>query len=655
MKRRRCAIIIGISCLVGIIGFLLNCQYKTHLQKIYLHFLSIKYGKESGDISSTKQINEIADFLLDNLQSHTGITESDNQILQRYYRSWVISSKSVTELIDSIERSNIAASIRSGQLINDAHAIDSDSLWDYILELYKLRSSSPICRVIEKENFLEFVVPYRVDNESKNLNWRKSERSFLEDYKDYVEKSSAIKIRDIANKAMKRWNKKTFKWTDGLPHWGSIGVKQMTIKGGNCKDFGIGACYLMRYLGIPAGLDMLFAREGESSSHQWPFIIDENGASYYATQDIPLWNPCREMDLPATKIYRHTFSERQVFNFTGLGIEDIHPRFRNNHLKDVTKEYREVYDISVPITRELSMKSDIVYLCNATREKWMPVGVGKVENGLAKFKDVASSEIACIISYWDGKAILPLSRPFTIDLDGTIRYFKYSNNYVESHIYCKYPLSAQNGDVVDRIVGGRIEGSNTTDFRDAELIYEIKEAPIRKITKVNVRPKGAYRYIRYIGADSTYCNIAELELFEKEGDENISIGCRVFGTPGDKSGKGTHEYVNVFDGDLYTSFDYKNPSGGWSAVDLKYQRMLTAVAYSPRNRDNYIRKEDLYEMFYWDDKNNEWNSLGKKVADSDELIYNIPEGSLLFLKNHTRGINERVFEYDKKEGVQIFH
>ena len=33
-------------------------------------------------------------------------------------------------------------------------------------------------------------------------------------------------------------------------------------------------------------------------------------------------------------------------------------------------------------------------------------------------------------------------------------------------------------------------------------------------------------------------------------------------------------------------------------------------------------------------KSKSWDSLGRTVAGSVELVYNIPEGALLFLKNH---------------------
>ena len=61
-----------------------------------------------------------------------------------------------------------------------------------------------------------------------------------------------------------------------------------------------------------------------------------------------------------------------------------------------------------------------------------------------------------------------------------------------------------------------------------------------------------------------------------------------------------------------------------------------------RNRDNFIRKGDCYELFYATAGG--WTSLGKQVAVSDSLAYDVPKGALLYLRDHTRGVDDRIFE-----------
>lgn len=48
-----------------------------------------------------------------------------------------------------------------------------------------------------------------------------------------------------------------------------------------------------------------------------------------------------------------------------------------------------------------------------------------------------------------------------------------------------------------------------------------------------------------------------------------------------------------------------------------------------------------------------WKSLGVQVAKAQHLQYhNIPENALLLLRNHSRGVEERIFTYE--DGKQIW-
>ena len=63
-----------------------------------------------------------------------------------------------------------------------------------------------------------------------------------------------------------------------------------------------------------------------------------------------------------------------------------------------------------------------------------------------------------------------------------------------------------------------------------------------------------------------------------------------------------------------------------------------------------MREGDTDELFY--SSKGEWISIGEQIPASDSLLYMAPKGALLYLKNHTRGIDERIFEYE--EGRQRY-
>lgn len=86
-------------------------------------------------------------------------------------------------------------------------------------------------------------------------------------------------------------------------------------------------------------------------------------------------------------------------------------------------------------------------------------------------------------------------------------------------------------------------------------------------------------------------------------------------------------------------------------MDLGSRKPVSKIVYTPRNRDNFVRKGDLYELFVC--HGGKWESAGRKEARSDSLLFKgIPKHALLLLCNITRGDAERLFEY--KDGVQKF-
>lgn len=182
------------------------------------------------------------------------------------------------------------------------------------------------------------------------------------------------------------------------------------------------------------------------------------------------------------------------------------------------------------------------------------------------------------------------------------------------------------------------------DFREKEVLYLINEKPKRLQTVVQSYSSKPYRYVRYVGPKDSHCNIAEA-AFYTPNDTTLLKG-KVIGTPGCFQKDGSHEYTNVFDGDVTTSFDYIEPSGGWSGLDLGTPKQIGRIVYTPRSYDNYIRSGDEYELFYCVNKTG-WFSLGIQLSGSDSLVYRkVPANVMFLLKNYSRGRQERIFVYE---------
>lgn len=252
------------------------------------------------------------------------------------------------------------------------------------------------------------------------------------------------------------------------------------------------------------------------------------------------------------------------------------------------------------------------------------------------------------LATWENNELVMQSDPFLVEkVKAPIKFFTSGGEKEVITLFYKYDIEREG--LCKRMVGCTIEGSMYEDFRITDTLYLITDPPSRLYTAVEILNDQKYRYIRYKGKDGTYCNISELSLYDSFIDTEPLKG-RPIGTPGCFQHDCTHEFSNVFDGDPYTSFDFMHPEGGWTGLDLNIPKVIRKAIYTPRNRDNFIRKGDLYELFYW--QNRAWQSAGQQYADSDALLYEVPAETLLYLRNYTRGKEERIFEYVK--GKQIF-
>jgi len=251
-----------------------------------------------------------------------------------------------------------------------------------------------------------------------------------------------------------------------------------------------------------------------------------------------------------------------------------------------------------------------------------------------------------IATYEEGVLHL-VTDPFYVDPHTNELHFYSKHEEIQDVVlYSKYNIFKGEIHLRRRMLGGVFEGSNQPDFSEKDTLFMVQKVPGRLKAVVRSWSDKKYRYFRYFGAKNTYCNVAEVEFYEC--NDTSALKGSIIGTPLEDTDKGLN-YYNVFDGKTKTSFNYSRPSGGWSGLDMGRKVRVDRIVYTPRNRDNYIRPGDTFELLYCD---KEWKSMGKKQALSDSLVYSgVPKNTLLLLRNHTRGVEERIFVYEN--GRQI--
>lgn len=410
---------------------------------------------------------------------------------------------------------------------------------------------------------------------------------------------------------------------------------------GDCYGSAKLAVMVMRSHGIPVFMDYIPYWGQKDGSHAWYTLLSDNGIfmpfSWGLTSNPgDVFFPYD----PIPKIYRYTYTANEkIVQYLNNAVYK-HPFFEVFE-QDVTCEYIQTSDLSIPLLTN-RLKDKYVYLSIFKNGTWAVVDVGMTEDDQAIFTNVGRNIVYMILGY-DGKKLIPVSHPFFLEKNGEIKCFiGDTTKKREIHLLRKYPRNTFVVEQERRILGGEIQASDDANFVYYDSLYKIADLSYPDMIPLNAQKK--YRYWRYYSEKGSYCNIAELQFYEK-GTDSIARG-RIIGTEKLYENKPDYKREMAFDGDWLTYFHPAAPDSGWVGLDFGEPVSIDRARCIPRSDDNNIRVGDIYELKYWEQTG--WKSLGVQKANDKVLHYNsVPDKALLLLINHTRGKQERVFTYEK--------
>ncbi len=596
-------------------------------------------------------------FLIENIPFYT---YSDGEQLENYksYYVWLKTSKGKTpqEIADSVK--NVYGPMKEPSKKRDIMEIDSAYLCHNIDWAFKVWQEQPWGKNISFETFCEYLLPYRIGDEPLTY-WRETYYEKYNSLLDSLRMSDSLDIEDpvvAANYLISKLPDKSYYYTSVTPYpFGHIGPEYVQYLSGTCREVTDFAVYLFRALGIPCAIDFVPARSYINAGHFWLTTWNKDGEEYMT--DFPQkLRPVRKnwwyrWD-DSSKVYRYTFSvNRGLYEQMAKYGEEVYPFWRLPKFTDVTYGYGYNFkkELVIPLDKQYKTKRNgkIAYLCVSARDRWTPVDWTVYDAGHLAFQYVRKGSFMRVATYENGELCF-LTDPFYADKQNDeIHYYPVGKERQDVVLYAKCNIEIENR-FRNKMIGGVFEGSNHPDFLEKDTLFIIQGKPNRLNTTVKSWSDKEYRYLRYFGPAKGFCNISEVAFYEK--NDTIALSGKIIGTPGCSQHDGTHEYTNVFDGKTWTSFDYHQPTGGWAGLDLGRKVRVDRIVYTPRNRDNYVRPDDVYELFYCD---RDWKSAGKIKAAADSLVFrDIPVNTLLLLRNHTRGLDERIFIYEN--GSQLW-
>ncbi len=531
--------------------------------------------------------------------------------------------------------------------ISDLKTISSDFLIDNVESAF-IHWNNQYCNFLNFEDFCEYILPYRRGNEPLS-NWRNIfNTNFIPGIysrlPNGLDSASAIDFCD----AIKSYPYANLSLIAGkLPDYNTQILSIMKI--GNCHNYCSQAILAARCLGIPVCVDFTPQWATRSLGHEWNALIQHNKRplSFGIGDDCELGEHIELIpDRIAPKVYRETFSKQKNSLYMIRNKEEIPPSLTSPNMKDVTDQYYDCVDVSVNFDFKAPNNNKFAYLAVFDNANWIPVCWAKLNGKQAIFKNV-NKNILCLPGYYSNNKFIPAASPIIIDSIGNIQEIKLSNTKKQNVVLSrKYQNRLVDGNC-EEMIGGRFQLANKPDFSDAVNIYEIIDKPESSYQIIRVSDENEYKYFRYIARPNSLGTIAELEVYEL-GSKSKLTGT-IIGTEQTLS---NFVKENAFDGDPLTNFIRWGSNEVWVGLEFENPKQIDKIVFLPGNDDNCIRHGELYEFFYWDNK---WISLGKQYGNSDtyKLEYkDAPANALFLLRNHTKGVEERIFTYEN--GKQIW-
>lgn len=607
---------------------------RNELEKVLQH-----YALDKADSLKLKA----AEYLIENMPGHYSVISEKlvdyKQQLEKY-GAYNDAPHHIQAIFDVYPYQACLSKLRDAGRIEDIKIIKADYLINNIEKAFS-HWQGPYGKHLTFDEFCETLLPYRVDIEpfwdwrdslstefTSAMNWL----SHIDEYK-YSPFQACQKINDILHETTDEANR--------IFHDFSHPLISSNEKDWNCVQYVYGTQYVMRDLGIPVYIDYVPQYGIRGSRHYWNCVLHYTGKNYpfhgYNHGPERVLNPHNGM----IKVFRFCYTRNRRWISEVAGNEPIPLSLGNPFIKDVSHEYQRTHDLQIELVGENAEKRKFAYLCVFNNEQWVPVDFGIVSGKNVTFHNVGG-RVVCIAGYWINDEIIPASHPFLVDGAGNISYLIPDSTHLQTiGLSRKYPLVNWINRNSDRLVGAKIEASSCPDFIPLVEQSVLPENAYSNYCKHELPPSSKkYRYWR-IKLPGAKASLAELEFFDDK-DQQLD-GCYFTSSMEENSNfkKGT-----LSDKDKLTSAEIHD----WLAIDFGVPVKVQRIRYLPLTDDNHISSGELYELLFFN--NGRFKSLGKKIADSSYIRFDsVPSNSLYWIRDHTKGREERIFTFENRQVV----
>lgn len=619
---------------------------RTELEQVLEHYRRV---------DRDEQKLAAAEYLIANMPAH--YSYRDTAAINSYYRQALEilgTGPSPDWQRDTLRE--ISDTQYAGLMLNtvpDVSIMPADYLIYSIDHAFEQWRTRPWANHLTFEQFRDWILPYKVTDLQSLDAWRDTlsqhygdsistvpstdvDRNSIYGAMEIVRNEIHTKQSDIGIRVI--WESR-----GGIPMRSAETWTRMTY--GNCLDYVTMGTAVFRSMGLPAAVDVVPLWGRNSDGHSWYVFPSDRGKEevtinalimgagqqFYAYERIP-------------KVYRQSYAiNRDRYRYSKKA-KYVYPF--NLCEQDVTSKYNLTSDIDIDIFKGVRLQDKYVYIAMfslTSDNQWAVLDFGRIRFGKAHFTNMGRNMMYIVLGY-NGRALVPISNPFVLRKNGQVEYITFNDSELRSiTLKRKYYQPYNVVDMRRRLLGGRIQCSTRADFSDAVTLYTIDSTDIPD--KIEVRADDAYRYWRYLSPDGSYGSVAEVAFFNEEG-------LRMDGRGIANAQAGLDAIDRAFDNNWLTNFEIDQPDGNWVGMDFGKAEKVASVRIVPRSDDNDIHPGQEYELCCLNSRGR-WKSLGQKTAVDNSLQYDsVPANCLLWLINHTCGMDERPFVFTDPDNIE---
>jgi hypothetical protein len=608
-----------------------------------------RYSRNSADSLKFRA----AEFLIANMPRHWSY---DSALLSAYYfaaDSLLANDKSGwREKMAGLNTIALRYPNLKNSIYEDIRIITAGYLIQNIEKAFEVWHNEPWAKHANFDEFCEYLLPYKVVDGQPFDAWRDSlkgkfHRRLQSYYGNEYYKNSAFMAASAMRKDMiDAMHPQLTMEHVGVPLLAYSNITK--IPAGTCDAYAHAALAAMRSNGIPVAHDFIVQWPYRGKKHSWNVVLDalRKNVIFEELNGVAPGSMIRPQS-KLGKVYRHTYAINN--ELVQLQKEAYVPGvFKSIFFRDVTSEYSPVAaTVAVDIHPKQKSKSAYAYLSVFDNKSWIPIAYGKIKRRKAFFRDMCKDIVYLPVSYDAQGNQMALSYPFLLNHFGEVKYLVPDTAVCRTiTLHRKFPVFVKPFDMAMRNVGAKLQASNREDFRHAITVHSIDKWEAATTVLLN-DSLPAYKYWRFKNNEKQYCSVAELMFFRR--NDTVPYKGRIIGTDNFLDNDTAMRKEKAFDNDPLTYYNSAKPDSAWVGMNFGEPVNIKKIICLPRSDDNNIRLGDEYELFYWGEKG--WRSLGKQKPTTDIVVRfeHVPSNALLWLRDLTRGSEERIFTYENEE------